>query len=175
MLGVPLCCLLAVPTLSNEWRIACWHRASCIYAACHPCCLSLPQRQISNPKHSHSPCRSFSLFFSGLTVADCLQGVEATVFGLLMSLHIASHMLGRVFGSLLVTAFGVTSTNFQNLAKLVLVRADSNKVLPLKDSCLNCSSGLCPSRLTAKLPGWCRIALQSLNSFSWMMVHILGF
>ena len=51
-----------------------------------------------------------------------LQGVEATVFGMLMSLHIASHMTGKVLGSVLTTAFGVTSSNFTNLAPLVLVR-----------------------------------------------------
>ena len=51
-----------------------------------------------------------------------LQGVEATVFGMLMSLHIASFNTGKVFGSLLTTAFGVTSTDFTNLAPLVLVR-----------------------------------------------------
>lgn len=51
-----------------------------------------------------------------------LQGVEATVFGMLMSLHIASHMTGKVLGSVLTTAFGVTSSNFANLAPLVLVR-----------------------------------------------------
>ena len=32
----------------------------------------------------------------------CPQGVEATVFGLLMSLHIASFMCGKVFGSMLM-------------------------------------------------------------------------
>ena len=51
-----------------------------------------------------------------------MQGVEATVFGMLMSLHIASFNTGKVFGSLLTTAFGVTSTDFTNLAPLVLVR-----------------------------------------------------
>ncbi len=54
-----------------------------------------------------------------------LQGVEATVFGMLMSLHISSFMLGKVFGSALTKAFGVTSGNFANLANLVLVRTDS--------------------------------------------------
>lgn len=52
-----------------------------------------------------------------------LQGVEATVFGMLMSLHISSFMLGKVFGSALTAAFGVTSGNFTNLANLVMVRA----------------------------------------------------
>ena len=43
------------------------------------------------------------------------------MFGMLMSLHIASFMTGKVLGSLLTTAFGVTSANFTNLAPLVLV------------------------------------------------------
>ncbi len=38
-----------------------------------------------------------------------------------MSLHIASFNTGKVLGSVLTTAFGVTSTNFANLAPLVLV------------------------------------------------------
>lgn len=52
----------------------------------------------------------------------CPQGVEATVFGLLMSLHIASFMCGKVFGSMLMDAFGVTSTSFVNLPALMMVR-----------------------------------------------------
>lgn len=55
-----------------------------------------------------------------------MQGVEATVFGMLMSLHISSFMLGKVFGSLLTAAFGVTSGNFTNLANLVLVQSCSH-------------------------------------------------
>ena len=50
-----------------------------------------------------------------------MQGVEATVFGLLMSLHVASFMTGKVLGSILTSAFGVTSSNFTNLAPLILV------------------------------------------------------
>ena len=50
-----------------------------------------------------------------------MQGVEATVFGLLMSLHVASSMTGKVLGSVLTSAFGVTSSNFTNLAPLILV------------------------------------------------------
>lgn len=38
-----------------------------------------------------------------------------------MSLHIASFNTGKVLGSVLTNAFGVTSTNFTNLAPLVLV------------------------------------------------------
>ena len=38
-----------------------------------------------------------------------------------MSLHIASFNTGKVLGSVLTTAFGVTSTNFTDLAPLVLV------------------------------------------------------
>ena len=60
-----------------------------------------------------------------------LQGVEATVFGMLMSLHISSFMLGKVFGSALTKAFGVTSGNFANLANLVLVRTDNFDILVL--------------------------------------------
>lgn len=61
-----------------------------------------------------------------------MQGVEATVFGMLMSLHISSFMLGKVFGSLLTTAFGVTSGNFTNLANLVLVQSCSPYLLQLE-------------------------------------------
>ncbi len=60
-------------------------------------------------------------FADWLMLGTLLQGVEATVFGMLISLHIASFMTGKVLGSLLTTAFGVTSTNFTNLAPLVLV------------------------------------------------------
>lgn len=59
-----------------------------------------------------------------------LQGVEATVFGMLMSLHISGFMLGKVFGSALTAAFGVTSGNFTNLANLVMVRA-ARPIFPL--------------------------------------------
>ena len=45
------------------------------------------------------------------------------MFGMLMSLHISSFMLGKVFGSALTAAFGVTSGNFTNLANSVMVRA----------------------------------------------------
>ena len=48
------------------------------------------------------------------------------MFGMLMSLHIASFNTGKVLGSVLTTAFGVTSTNFTNLAPLVLV-SDSKR------------------------------------------------
>ncbi|CAL8469006.1 g8547 [Coccomyxa elongata] len=65
----------------------------------------------------------------------CPEGVEATVFGMLMSLHISSFMLGKVFGSLLTAAFGVTSGNFTNLANLVLVCAVA-RFLPLPLLCL---------------------------------------
>lgn len=65
----------------------------------------------------------------------CPKGVEATVFGMLMSLHISSFMLGKVFGSLLTTAFGVTSGNFNNLANLVLVCAVA-RFLPLPLLCM---------------------------------------
>jgi hypothetical protein len=58
-----------------------------------------------------------------------LQGVEATVFGMLMSLHISSFMLGK-FGSALTAAFGVTSGNFTNLANLVMVCA-ARPIFPL--------------------------------------------
>ncbi len=44
------------------------------------------------------------------------------MFGLLMSLHVASTMTGKVLGSVLTSAFGVTSSNFTNLAPLILVR-----------------------------------------------------
>lgn len=44
------------------------------------------------------------------------------MFGMLMSLHVASFMTGKVLGSVLTTALGVTSTDFTNLAPLVLVR-----------------------------------------------------
>ncbi|CAL5221093.1 g3223 [Coccomyxa viridis] len=60
----------------------------------------------------------------------CPKGVEATVFGMLMSLHIASFNTGKVLGSVLTTAFSVTSTNFTNLAPLVLVCAIA-RFLPL--------------------------------------------
>ncbi|EIE26997.1 Biopterin transport-related protein BT1 [Coccomyxa subellipsoidea C-169] len=65
----------------------------------------------------------------------CPKGVEATVFGMLMSLHISSFMLGKVFGSALTKAFGVTSGNFANLANLVLVCAVA-RFLPLPLLCL---------------------------------------
>ncbi len=51
------------------------------------------------------------------------------MFGLLMSLHIASHMAGKVLGSLLMSVFGVTSTDFQNLAPLVLVSPPRNRLI----------------------------------------------
>lgn len=51
------------------------------------------------------------------------QGVEATVFGMLISLHIASHITGKVAGSALTVLFGVSSSNFTNLGLLMLVRA----------------------------------------------------
>ncbi|CAK0782156.1 hypothetical protein CVIRNUC_005589 [Coccomyxa viridis] len=60
----------------------------------------------------------------------CPKGVEATVFGLLMSLHVASTMTGKVLGSVLTSAFGVTSSNFTNLAPLILVCAIA-RILPL--------------------------------------------
>ena len=50
------------------------------------------------------------------------QGVEATVFGTLISLHIASHITGKILGSALTVLFGVTSSNFTNLGLLMLVR-----------------------------------------------------
>ena len=44
------------------------------------------------------------------------------MFGMLIGLHIASHITGKVLGSALTVLFGVTSSNFANLGLLMLVQ-----------------------------------------------------
>ena len=56
-----------------------------------------------------------------LTPPPLLQGVEATLFAALMSILNGGSAAGSFFGSMLTRAFGVTSTNFEALAPLLLI------------------------------------------------------
>jgi folate/biopterin transporter len=51
----------------------------------------------------------------------CPEGVEATLFATLMSILNGGSFVGSALGSILTKMFGVTSTNFDNLAPLVAV------------------------------------------------------
>jgi BT1 family len=60
----------------------------------------------------------------------CPAGVEATLFATLMSILNGGSVTGSFIGSVLTKAFGVTGTNFDNLALLVTVCA-LGSLLPL--------------------------------------------
>jgi BT1 family len=60
----------------------------------------------------------------------CPAGIEATLFATLMSILNGGSVTGSFVGSLMTKAFGVSSTNFDNLAPLVTVCA-LGSLLPL--------------------------------------------
>lgn len=51
----------------------------------------------------------------------CPEGVEATLFATLMSISNAGSSVGSALGAALTAWLGVTSTNFDNLALLVVI------------------------------------------------------
>ncbi|KAK9830369.1 hypothetical protein WJX72_011339 [[Myrmecia] bisecta] len=56
-----------------------------------------------------------------LAARICPPGIEATLFGLLMSLRIGSHIVAKAWGSALTRRYGVTSTDFANFSALWLL------------------------------------------------------
>jgi len=65
-----------------------------------------------------------------LSARLCPEGIEASVFALIMSIFNLSGLLSHELGALLTHLFGVTETNFDNLWLLVIV-ANLSTLLPL--------------------------------------------
>jgi len=65
-----------------------------------------------------------------LAAALCPPGIEGTLFATLMSIFNGAGVVGTEFGALLTERFGVTETNFDNLAALVTV-CNLSSLLPL--------------------------------------------
>ena len=65
-----------------------------------------------------------------LAAALCPPGIEGTLFATLMSLFNGAGVIGSELGALLTEAFGITESNFDNLAALVTV-CNLSSLLPL--------------------------------------------
>lgn len=65
-----------------------------------------------------------------IPAAAALQGVEATLFAMLMSILNGGAMTGSALGALLTKAFGITATDLHNLAALVFL-CNLSSLLPL--------------------------------------------
>ncbi len=71
----------------------------------------------------------------------CPEGVEATLYALLMSVTNLGGVISSEWGSLFTSMFGVTSTNFDNLWKLVLL-CNMFDIIPI--CCLRLLRGITP-------------------------------
>ena len=71
----------------------------------------------------------------------CPEGVEATLYALLMSITNLGGVISSEWGSLFTSMFGVTSTNFEHLWKLVLL-CNMFDIIPI--CCLRLLKGITP-------------------------------
>ena len=66
-----------------------------------------------------------------LAAKGCKEGVEGSVYALLMSICNFSNILGSWLGGLLGSVFGVTQTNFDNLLYVMIIGIVLDTVIPL--------------------------------------------
>lgn len=65
------------------------------------------------------------------TAQKCNDGVEGSLFALMMSVSNLSNILGDQFGAVVASILGVTETNFENLKYLMIISIIGDLIIPL--------------------------------------------